>query len=773
MLTVSQHPPRVRRGIAGLLAVVLASAGLSVLGAAVPAFAASGPTITVTEAPIEGGNVTITGAGFKPAVLGDWAPGIYVGIGIAGATDFYGAAETLVDDKSVWVSTSVVTGENKLTMADDGSFSLTLRVPAASEGTSYSVYTAKVHGQAAADPSQSTITPISYVAAPTPTPEPTPEPTTPPTTAPAVAAVAVAPSAGLDAAGANFTVTGTGFTPNLNIYLGVAPKSVLNEDSWFGKTSYFASTKRVAVSADGTFSAAFTGVSATFTSGPTATTKTPVDCTVVECGVYTFSAVHTGTPDRTQDTYTKLSFAAVTPPTTTPTTPAGAKVTAAPSVGLDPTGATVTASGTGFTVAGSGIYVGVGPKSAMDDAAWFANADYFTAVKWVRAINADGSFSQVLSGVKSTFTSNGTAVDCTVVECGIYTFAAHGSTDRSNDTYTPVTFATTSGPSLPPVTTPTTPIYTPSQLVLSTGSLPVGGSITITGNGFKPYEQVGIVLHSDPVLLGTTRADSFGNFSFTTTIPAGVPVGEHTIIATGVESGATTQTGVTVATAQEICVARVVSGASLNWGVKSSFRNYITGGIAKGSVSVSGVSDSGSSYGWSGGSGSLNPTAVKGLVRYPGSVHFEGHEGVLNLTLSNVSIRVTSPNSGVIIADVVSSDMDGKASSASGIEFATLSLGGASVSGDSLRVSDAASTLTAAGAGAFAGFYAAGTALDPVSFSFPLGAETDCDLSTTSSLASTGVDGMPATLAGSMLLLVLGAGALVLTRRRRSGAAAQ
>jgi hypothetical protein len=906
VLTVSQHSPRVRRGIAGLLAVVLATAGLSVLGATVPAFAADAPAITVTEAPAEGGTVTITGSGFAPAVQGDWAPGVYVGVGAAGATNFYSAS--IVDEKSYWVSTSVENTDARVKMAADGSFSLTLRVPApTADVPSYAVYTAKAHGQAEADPSQSTVTPVVYVVPPTAPPTTAP-PTAPPTTAPPVTPVvahtAVAPTTGLDPAGATFTATGTGFTAGLPIYLGVAPKSVLDAPGWFGISAYFTATKRVTVGADGTFSQAFSGVKAAFSSNGTpvdctvvecgvftfsavhsgaadrsqdtftaisftpvvapqvaktvvapaknldpagatftatgtgftaglpiylgvapksvldapgwfnnsnyfaaakrvtvgadgtfsqafsavkaafSSNGTPVDCTVVECGVFTFSAVHSGAADRSQDTFTPISFSAVvTPPTTAPptappttppvdpTTPAGAKVTAAPSVGLDPAGATVTASGTGFTTGGSGIYVAVGPKSALNDPSWFTNAEYFTAVKWLRTINADGSFSQVLTDVKASFASNGTPVDCSVIECGIYTFAAHGSTNRSNDTYTPITFATKSGPTLPPITTPTTPpapTYTPTPLVLSAASVPNGGTITISGNGFKPNEQIEIVLHSDPILLGTVRADSFGNFTFTTTIPAGAPLGEHTIIATGVESGATTQTAVTIATAQEVCVARVVSGASLDWGVKTSFRNYISGGIAKGSVSVSGLSNSGSSYGWSGGSGSLNPTAVKGLVRYPGSVHFEGHGGVLNLTLSNVAIRVLSSNSAVLIADVASSDMDGKASSASGVEFATLSLGGASVSGSTFRVSDAAASLTSAGAGAFAGFYTAGTALDPVSFTFPLGAETECDQSTTSSLASTGVDGLPATLAGTLLLLVLGAGVLVLARRRNT-----
>ncbi|MEK8226197.1 HtaA domain-containing protein [Oerskovia sp. M15] len=49
-----------------------------------------------------------------------------------------------------------------------------------------------------------------------------------------------------------------------------------------------------------------------------------------------------------------------------------------------------------------------------------------------------------------------------------------------------------------------------------------------------------------------------------------------------------------------------------------------------------------------------------------------------------------------------------------------------------------AATLTAAGAKAFAGFYDAGTALAPVTFSFPIGGDVECDAF--SGLASTGSD---------------------------------
>jgi hypothetical protein len=45
------------------------------------------------------------------------------------------------------------------------------------------------------------------------------------------------------------------------------------------------------------------------------------------------------------------------------------------------------------------------------------------------------------------------------------------------------------------------------------------------------------ILHSDPVVLGTVVADAAGNISFAFDIPAGVPLGTHTLVLTGLTSG--------------------------------------------------------------------------------------------------------------------------------------------------------------------------------------------------------------------------------------------
>ena len=143
---------------------------------------------------------------------------------------------------------------------------------------------------------------------------------------------------------------------------------------------------------------------------------------------------------------------------------------------------------------------------------------------------------------------------------------------------------------------------------------------------------------------------------------------------------------------------------------------------------------------------------------------------MLNLVLSNLAIRVTSATQATLIADVHSTDMSGKPSDYSGVSFATIALGGGKASGSTFSVDGAATALTADGAKAFAGFYNAGDALDPISFRFPLGAEVACDSTTTSGLASTGSAGSGAVPLFGGLLILAGIAAVAVVRRRAARA---
>ena len=70
--------------------------------------------------------------------------------------------------------------------------------------------------------------------------------------------------------------------------------------------------------------------------------------------------------------------------------------------------------------------------------------------------------------------------------------------------------------------------------------------MTLKASGFKPNEDMEIVLHSDPITLGYTKADASGAVLYTAHIPAGAPIGKHTIVLRGLESGATTTADLTV-----------------------------------------------------------------------------------------------------------------------------------------------------------------------------------------------------------------------------------
>ncbi|WP_019632279.1 hypothetical protein [Actinomadura atramentaria] len=142
--------------------------------------------------------------------------------------------------------------------------------------------------------------------------------------------------------------------------------------------------------------------------------------------------------------------AAVTAAGLSPAYAAGPATTVSPSTGVDPAGQDLAVEGTGFNPAAAGgnaIYVAFGPKTAD----YATNAGVFQVSKWIHKgaapsagqgpMNDDGTFSTVLPGVKAKYKdAEGNDIDCLVTQCYVITIAAHGSTDRSQDTFTPVTF---------------------------------------------------------------------------------------------------------------------------------------------------------------------------------------------------------------------------------------------------------------------------------------------------------------------------------------------
>lgn len=233
-----------------------------------------------------------------------------------------------------------------------------------------------------------------------------------------------------------------------------------------------------------------------------------------------------------------------------------------------------------------------------------------------------------------------------------------------------------------------------------------------------------------------------------------------------------------------------VASADLGWGVRDSFRNYIRGGIANGSWDLNGTTYSNNAFQWAKGTGSFKDG--KGSISFTGSVHFTGHHGILDTTISNPRLEING-KTAVLYATMVGNDMDGKSHNYGEVALLNVDVSGLQVSGDKISISGAGTTITAEGAKAFAGFYEAGKDMAPLSFSASLsGAQPAGNTKTQATqtvtetvyqgqgcdslnargfhgrLAHTGASGVEVGVASGLASLVAGIGAVLYTHRRKS-----
>ncbi|MFD9907078.1 HtaA domain-containing protein [Streptomyces sp. NPDC059063] len=173
---------------------------------------------------------------------------------------------------------------------------------------------------------------------------------------------------------------------------------------------------------------------------------------------------------------------------------------------------------------------------------------------------------------------------------------------------------------------------------------------------------------------------------------------------------------------------RTVKGGRLDWGIKSSFQSYVTGPIAKGSWNLQGgaATVGGSDFRFHSATGSYDPDSGAFSAGFSGGVHFTGHKKggsyQLDLTISRPTVKVTGGR-GTLYADMVSKEKGtGKVTSTAQVPLAALNLSGINMKGGTgpIALTHIPATLTTQGAKAFAGYYAAGTRLDPVSLSTDL-----------------------------------------------------
>ncbi|MET8172058.1 HtaA domain-containing protein [Streptomyces clavifer] len=285
--------------------------------------------------------------------------------------------------------------------------------------------------------------------------------------------------------------------------------------------------------------------------------------------------------------------------------------------------------------------------------------------------------------------------------------------------------------------------------------------------------------------------------------PTAAPTGEPTTPA----SPAPSATATTPAAEQ----GAVVDG-TLDWGVKKSFRTYITGPIANGKVvTTGGATASADSYRFPDATGRFDARKQTLDAAFGGTVHFLGHKDgdayTLDLSLTGLEVRVKG-SSGTLVADVTTKDREtGKVSTHTGLAVADLTLPAGELAAKEgvVTLSGVPATLSADGVKAFGGMYGKGEQLDALTVAVALdedaelpggtsgtsgtgstgGAGSTTGGSTTGgtvggsttggtvggagSLASTGA-GLPtgALIAASGVVVAAGAGVVIAARRRRT-----
>lgn len=183
-----------------------------------------------------------------------------------------------------------------------------------------------------------------------------------------------------------------------------------------------------------------------------------------------------------------------------------------------------------------------------------------------------------------------------------------------------------------------------------------------------------------------------------------------------------------------------VDGGFLRWGVHSPFTDYVSGPIAHGRVAaVDEATANGTVFQFGQAAASTyDPTSESGSVSYRGGVHYYGHDGALDLTISNPEIRFAGPGSATLLLS----------SGGSTVAFAALDVAAASriENNGAYTYSNVPATLTAAGAALFQGNYPAGQRLDPVTFTIGSPAAAPSGSTGTVALASTGGASSPASV---------------------------
>ncbi|MFJ1746585.1 HtaA domain-containing protein [Streptomyces sp. NPDC088116] len=185
--------------------------------------------------------------------------------------------------------------------------------------------------------------------------------------------------------------------------------------------------------------------------------------------------------------------------------------------------------------------------------------------------------------------------------------------------------------------------------------------------------------------------------------------------------------------------------AAVDWGVRRTYREYVTGPVAKGRWTLSeGAQDGGAFFRFPKGKGTYD--AKKGTLDadFAGRVRFTGTG--LDLTLSRIAVRVKD-GKGTLSADVTDAAEGSPPREA--VPLVSFEAGDFTPKNGLASLKETPAKLTSRGAKAFGSLYSAGTEMDPVSLAVAVDKEArlpalpDLGSDATASARATATTGIP------------------------------
>ncbi|MFD3467272.1 HtaA domain-containing protein [Streptomyces sp. NPDC058682] len=247
-----------------------------------------------------------------------------------------------------------------------------------------------------------------------------------------------------------------------------------------------------------------------------------------------------------------------------------------------------------------------------------------------------------------------------------------------------------------------------NQSQVAFASLGVGG-INMKG-GASPLSLTNI-----PATLTGEGAKAFSGYYGAGTPLDPISLSADVKTAPAAEPAPSATTAQPSATAQTPHPAGAFVDAAVDWGVRRTFREYVTGSIGQGKwVLAEGAQDGGALFRFPQGKGSFDGEKGTLDAAFAGTVQFTGAH--LDLTLGKMSVKVEN-GKGVLSADVTAGGATKNA-----VPLVEFDAKGLKTEGKLATLTEAPATLTEGGSQAFNSMYKAGTEMDPVSLAVALDA---------------------------------------------------